>query len=314
MAKNSKIFKTLTQFWQAMTMVKADGTAVDFVEEADLTSGSAKTQIVDSTGTIGDITGENAFITQDILIEVARGNVPGMKMFSIVGKKNSISSSVLDDITGIPSTTVRPNPGGIQLELVSSSNEDSGAGGVNPAGTGIRSIDIHYLDNAGAEQSETVVIDGTTPVNTLAENIDFVQWIHAKTAGSAGVAVGNISLRNTAGSVTYEYVKLGGNQSLSAAFKVPTGKKGYVLGWQASGITKIIDIRLRATVERYDRTLIAGVFLFQDILILSDDSSGWIPFDVPKQMPAGAIIKLSAISSAAGGDAAGQFDILLIDD
>jgi hypothetical protein len=31
-------------------------------------------------------------------------------------------------------------------------------------------------------------------------------------------------------------------------------------------------------------------------------------------MPAGTIIKISGISSAAGGDGAGQFDIIVVDD
>ena len=90
--------------------------------------------------------------------------------------------------------------------------------------------------------------------------------------------------------------------------------KGYVVGWQASGVTKRIDLRLRATVERFDRTLIDGVFLFQDILVLANSTSGYIPFMVPLLMPAGAIVKMSAIGDVVGGDAGGQFDIVLIDD
>jgi len=251
---------------------------------------------------------EQALSTTSFLFEVARGSIPGIKMYSIPGRKDSLSSSVLDDLTQIPSTTVVPSPGGIQLELVSSSGDD------DSGGTGAQTIDIHYLDTSGDEQEETVIMNGATPVDTVATDIDFVQWIHAKTVGAGGVAAGNISLRNTAGSVTYEYITAGGNQSLSAKYKVPTGKTGYVVGWQASGITKKIDLRLRATVERFDRSLISGVFLFQDILVLNDATSGWIPFEVPLKMPAGAVVKMSAISNAAGGDAAGQFDVILVDD
>ena len=141
-----------------------------------------------------------------------------------------------------------------------------------------------------------------------------MQWIHAKTVGSLGIAAGNISLTDTGGVTIFEYVVAGGNQSLSAKYKVPTGHTGYVVGWQCSGITKKIDTRLRATVERFDRTLVPGVFLFQDITVLNDATSGWIPFSVPLKMPAGAEIKLSAISSAAGGDGAGQFDIMIVED
>jgi len=251
---------------------------------------------------------EGALSVTSFLFEVARGNVPGMKMYSIPGRKDALSSAALDDLTQIPGTIVVPEPGGIQLELVSSSASDTSAG------TGAQTVDIHYLDTSGIDQQENVIMAGLTPVNTVATDIDFVQWIHVKTVGTGGVAAGNISLRDTAGAVTYEYLSAGGNQSLSAKYKVPTAKTGFVVGWQASGMTKKIDLRLRATVERFDRTLNPGVFLFQDILVLNDTSSGWIPFLAPLKMPAGAVVKLSGISAAAGGDGAGQFDILLVDD
>ena len=254
------------------------------------------------------VNNEAALSVTDFLFEAARGSIPGIKMFSIPGRKDSLSTSALDDLTQIPGTIVSPEPGGIQLEVVSSSTSDTSAG------TGIQTLDLHYLDTSGAEQTELITLDGTTPVNTVATDIDFVQWCHAKTVGTAGVAVGNISILDTTGTTTYEYISAGGNQSLSARYKVPTGKTGYVVGWQASGITKKIDLRLRATVERFDRSLIPGVFLFQDILVLNDTASGYIPFALPLKMPAGAVVKMSAVSAAAGGDAAGQFDIVLVED
>jgi len=251
---------------------------------------------------------ESALSVTSFLFEVARGNITGIKMFSIPGRKDGLSSAVLDDLTQIPATTVVPEPGGIQLQLSSSSANDTSAG------TGVQTLDVHYLDTSGVEQQETIIMNGVTPVNTVATDIDFIQWIHTKTVGAGGVAAGNISAEDTGGAVVYEYLAAGGNQSLSAKYKVPTAKTGYVVGWQASGMTKRIDLRLRATVERFDRTIIPGVFLFQDVVVLNDTSSGWIPFMVPLKMPAGAIIKLSAISSAAGGDGGGQFDIMIVDD
>jgi len=253
------------------------------------------------------VNNEDALSTTDFLFEAARGSVQGVKMYSLPGRKNAISSTVLDDLTQIPGTTVVPEPGGIQLQLVSSSASDTAAG------TGIRTVDLHYLDSNGLEQVEEITLNGVAPVNTVATDIDYVQWVHAKTVGTGGVAAGNISVQSVGGATTYEYVTAGGNQSLSAKYKVPSDKTGFIVGWQASGITKNIDLRLRATVERFDRSLVPGVFLFQDILVLNDATSGWIPFMVPLKMPAGAVVKISAISSAAGGDAAGQFDIVLID-
>jgi hypothetical protein len=255
------------------------------------------------------LSSENALSTTNFLFEVARGHISGIKMFSIAGRKNSISATVLDDLSEIPSTIVVPEPGGIQLEVVSSNGQD----GV--AGTGIVTLELHYLDSSDDEQSETIIMDGTTPVTTNATDINFIQWMHAKTVGSNGAAVGNLVMRTVGGAGTdYEYISAGGNQSLSARYKVPNGKTGYVIGWQSSGITKQVDLRLRATVERSNRALLPGVFLFQDVVVLNDSTSGWIPFDVPLMMPSGAVVKLSAQADSVGGDAGGVFDIVLVDD
>jgi len=252
---------------------------------------------------------EKALSITNFLVEVARDNIEGMKMYSIPARKDNVSTSVLDDFTQIPGTTVYQRPGGIQLEIVSSSGSDDAVGG-----TGLLTAEIHYLDSSGVEQEETISLDGAAPVDTIATDIADVQWVHSKTVGSAGIAVGNISLRDTSGTTVYEYISAGGNQSLSGRYKVPTGKTGYVIGWQVSGISQKMDIRLRATVERFDRTLIPGVFLFQDLFLANDSASGWVPFEVPLKMPAGAVVKMSGISFNAAGDAGGQFDILLIDD
>lgn len=250
---------------------------------------------------------EGAMSVTNFLVEVSRGNIPGMKLYNIPGRKDGISATVLDDLTQIPATTVAPEPGGIQLQVVSSSPNDASGN------TGIRELDIHYLDTAGIEQEEMITMDGQTPVNTVATDIDFVQWTHARAVGANGVAVGNISISDTTPTVVYEYILAGGNQSLSGRFKVPVDKTGFVMGWKSSGIIKEIDLRLRATVERFDRSLLPGVFLFQDAEVLNDSTSGWMPFDAPLRMPSLAVVKISAISKAAGGDAGGAFTILLID-
>lgn len=250
------------------------------------------------------------FGSTDWLVEVARGRVEGAKVYVIVGRKDEISSTVLDDISQIPSTTVIPDPGGTQLEVVSSSGDDDGS----PVGSGIRTLDLHYLDTPGDEQEETITMNGVTAVTTVATDISDIQWMHAKTVGAGGVAAGNIALRTVGGAgIDYEYISAGGDQSLGCHYHVPNGKIGYLLGWHCTAITKQIDFRLRATVERFDRTLLPGVFLFQDVMVLNDGSSPWVDLRGQGPLPAGATIKVSGLSAAAGGNAGAMFKILLID-
>lgn len=253
-------------------------------------------------------TGEAIPVT-DPGLEIARGNVAGQVAYSIVGRKDGVSQTVLDDISQIPTTTVIPDPGGIQMEVVSSSPNDANGG------TGINSVVVHYLDSAGDEQEETILMNGVTPVNTVSIDFNKIQWMHAKTVGgiTGKIAAGNISLRDTAGVTTYEYIAAGGNQSLSCRYHIPTGKTGFIQGWIATAIEKQVDFRLRATVDKSDMSLLADVFLFQDAAVLQNTSSSWRPFPVPKEIPAGATIKVSGLSSAAGGNAGVSFDVLLID-
>ena len=244
----------------------------------------------------------------DFMAEVGKGNIAGHKVYTIPGRKDSLSTSVLDDITQIPGTTVTPRPGGIQLELVSSSAADDGS----PVGTGAQTVDIHYLDSSGDEQEETVTMNGLGAVTTLATDIADVQWLHTRAVGANGVAVGNISLQGVGGGTVYEYLAAGGNQSLSGRYAIPNGKTGYIVGWMCSAIVKQIDFRLRATVERHDRALVSNVFLFQDAVVLVDAPSGFITMPYPA-CPAGSVVKISGISAAAGGNAGGSFQIMLVD-
>ncbi len=252
--------------------------------------------------------------TRDFLIEVAKGNIAKHRLFTIPGRKDSVSTTVLDDITQVPGTTVLGNPGtftgsgGVGLEIVSSSTNDDG----NPVGSGVRTVDIHYLDETGAEQEETVTMDGQTVVTTTATDIAAIQWIHAKTVGAGGVAAGNISLQGLSGGTVWEYVLAGGNQSLSGRYHIPVGHTAIIIDWSISALNQKIDLRLRATCDRFTRTLTPGVFLFQDAMVLL--SSILTERCVVAKVPALATVKISGISFTAAGDAGVSFRILIIED
>lgn len=249
------------------------------------------------------------FIPRDFYLEISRGNVAGMKVYTIPGRSDGVSQTALEDVSQIPGVTILPRPGGIQLEIISTSGNDTAAG------SGVQSIDIHYLNPAGVEQEETCPTNGLVAQLTAKSDFADIQWMHTRTIGTpGGTAAGNISLRGVGGGTVYEYIQAGGNQSLTCRYVVPTAKKGFLLGWEVSAITKRIDFRLRATVERFDRTLVPDVFLFQDAVVLQDAPSAWRPFTSPSSIPASGVVKASAISAAAGGDAGASFDILIIDD
>ena len=249
---------------------------------------------------------------QEFFFEVAQDNVEGMKGFVIPGRRDGVSAVGLVDITQIPSTAAPfaiPDPDGQQLEILSSNANDV------TAGSGVQIMELEFLDSNGVEQFEDLILNGTSPVPTASTDVGKIQWMHGTEVGSNTVSEGNITLRQStaAGGEIYEYIAAGGNQSLSCRYTVPSEKTGYILGWQASGIIKVLDFRLRATVDRF-RRISQQAFNFQDAVVVDDGLSGWINFEVPLKCPAGSQIKASAVSAAAGGNAGCQFQILLVDD
>lgn len=101
------------------------------------------------------------------------------------------------------------------------------------AGTGARTIRITYLDQTGAGPfTETLTMNGTARVNTVATNICFIEQIEVMTAGSGGVNAGIITLFTlpTAGGTAIGTINAGDNQTFWAHHYVPTGKVCNVTG------------------------------------------------------------------------------------
>src|SRR5512139_3268256 len=126
---------------------------------------------------------------QDYATAVARGDVLNAEPFGGYGELTT-AGAVNNQIIWPDGVYTIPPAAGVQMSLVSTSASD----GV--AGTGIRSLDIHYLDNTLTPQIETVVLNGLTPVLTVATNIRFIQCMHMITFGTGKAAAGVITATN----------------------------------------------------------------------------------------------------------------------
>ena len=162
--------------------------------------------------------------SNEFLTDVARGVYPDKEPFGAFGKKK-------DALTGSgviwPNGTFEIPPAtGYQMEIVSTSTEDSAAG------TGIRTMEMHYLDVDLEPQAIEVALDGTNIVQiSTPKNIRFVQCLHLLTAGTLRSAVGNISVTETGvPAQPYSYISIGDNRCSSSARMVPAGKRCLVYG------------------------------------------------------------------------------------
>ncbi len=247
----------------------------------------------------------NVILTRsDYVTETSLGNVPGRSYMTALGERDTMAVVTTgedvwrgNELSPAPtSTTTIPTPSaaGEQMTVVSEDAAD------NATGTGVRTLNLHYIDAAGDEKVELVTLNGTTGVDTVATDIRFINDMHTVSKGSNGVAEGHIKIYKT-GSVglVYNMIAEGGNQSLVPHRMVPAGYKLVLKRWSCSEAQgKRVAFRIRSTDQH--GVLYEGVFCFKDTQYLNRTTSGDIKlYDT---IPALSIIKVSAWSTAAGGE------------
>ena len=241
----------------------------------------------------------NLSVTRDLIgvatgLSVARGDIAGSKCFEGFGEVTTEGDEDNIDVWIADNTQPEPFTAGYQPNLISSSTNDTAAG------IGIRTVDVHYLDVLGAEQTERVILNGTTLVNMSSTDVMFINDMHAVSVGSNLVAFGNVDARRT--TTVTQRIGLAGNLSLSSMRQVPAGKNLFVSGWHASAVSdgggKEATMRLRSSSD-ISGNLFSGVYVFKDTVKAVESATGWLPFPVPIHIPALATIKVSTWTSGA---------------
>jgi hypothetical protein len=97
-------------------------------------------------------------------------------------------------------------------------------------GTGIRTLRIDYLDTNGVAQSETISLNGVTAATSTATDIESIIAVTAATVGSAGAAVGVVTVQGVGAGAVYAEIEAGGCVELAASYTVPAGRVGYLAG------------------------------------------------------------------------------------
>lgn len=202
------------------------------------------------------------------MLDVARGLVPGAQPYSSYGKR--VTAGAESNVLWPNGAYSFPSSSGVQLALVSSSANDSSAG------TGIRTVEVHYLDANLIDRTEVVTLNGTTPVNTVATNIRFVQCMHMLTFGSGKVAAGNISASN--GGNNYSYIATGDVRCSSSVRMVPAGKRLIINAVYAGSISGVAAASTTVSIattyfDGHDYTS-SSIFIPMSTAAFQDNSSG----------------------------------------
>lgn len=240
---------------------------------------------------------------RDLLI----GSIPNSQQFRVTGYNGDVGTSQ-EDIWEVGGIYAYPPAGGIQMRVVSTSASDAAAG------TGARTVRFTYLDAGHNTQHENVTLNGTTPVNTVATDILRVQDFHVATVGSSDTgSAGDITLTNTAGSVTYSKMSVSVNRARQALYTVPANKRAFIVAWRAGGVIDAninaftwIRATLRATCDwEFVRT--ERVFQSKSQAMLTNSTLNTV-FGVPINLPEKTDIKIVVSSSHTGSICTGGFE------
>jgi hypothetical protein len=216
-----------------------DGVAIPVATSRLLLAGSdyavaspkAFTPKVDSLGNLYAIT---SAVSQNTVTGLASGTI-------------SLGGGSSGNLQVIRATTYNEPTANGQRSIVSSSASDAAAG------VGARSVKITYLDATGAGPfTETLALNGVTPVNTASLTICFIEKMEVLTVGTTGSNVGTITLLTATGGggtvigtigIGNIVAAVGDNQTLWAHHYVPVSR--------VSRVSSILVASIAAGVAAY---------------------------------------------------------------
>lgn len=166
------------------------------------------------------VNGATVVETHPYLWSISEGDVPGHTTFEHTAFATTATTSRQAIVAG----TWNEQSTGSQRSIVSTSGADSAGG------TGARKVLIDYIDSSGASLTETVTLNGTTPVNTVATDIKWINDLIIIEAGTGLYASGTISLYSgiSGGGVVMGQIISGSSKLQSSYYYVPAGKNAYV--------------------------------------------------------------------------------------
>jgi hypothetical protein len=236
--------------------------------------------------------------------DIAEGNVTNHSSWSKIGFHAAIGATELDmmpwaAVTGGLGWTYTFPTGALTMTIVSDSTEDD-ADKTPAAGTGAYTVTVYYLTTAFAEKNITVTMNGTGAV-TVATDIYRVQNARVVTAGTAGRAVGNITIAS--GGQTYGFISATKTRQRQCVWTVPTGKTLYITNIAFScaqqATSKYVRFTTRANYDEKSNTVLQrGLFMpFNEIALNNTAFSREL--SPPTKLPATTDLKVSAIADSA---------------
>lgn len=223
---------------------------------------------------------------REFIIEVAKGNVPGHSVIKISGRNPDVDSGTdPEDLWANGGTMSWPTTADT-LDVVSTSADDDGAPTTN---TGVQTLYIEGLDGSWDEVSETVTLNGTTPVTTSNSYIRIKEAYGINAGTYHGSNAGIITADDTTtGTNRMLNIPAGVGRTQLGRYSVPNGFTAYLLGAHMSVDTRAsrtATITLYKVENANDTTQPYGARITLEVFDGVAGDSPWRPA-VPTQLPA----------------------------
>jgi hypothetical protein len=207
-------------------------------------------------------------------LQVARGQIQGHRSVVVFGFNPDVDTSQVS-VWPLPSLITFPSAA-LQMTVSSTSTNDTSAG------TGARTIVVQGLDANYNEFSETVTMNGQTPV-TMVASLLRVNYAYVLTAGSGNGAAGDIYIGTgtvTAGvpATIYDVVKFDYNTTITGSWTVPAGYTAYVSqglfsSGQAGGSNQVQGRLLTRGTDNIRRTAGVADYVFEYPIVIQEKTT-----------------------------------------
>jgi len=255
-------------------------------------------------------------VSRDIRTAAALGELPQVDAVGKYGRAPSgvqiTATDIWDRADATPTQQLWTAPTQARVHAIVSSSGDD-----DSAGTGCKTLSVYGLTDWDTDEvSETIIMDGATPVNTVNSYV-IIHRMVALTWGSAGPNVGTIKATAATDTTITAVILAGIGQTRMAIYGVPSTKKfvvddvyGYILS--GGGATTAADIKL--LVNPIPDSELAGFISKFEYSITKAGNAGWVHRFLPERVFSGpCIVKLQAIGSAADLDVMAGFGGELVD-
>lgn len=171
--------------------------------------------------------------------DISGGKISGHTSIEVQGEADTLSNTSYDTIWNVGGLLTYLSAAE-QLYIVSDNANDTSAG------TGARTIKLYGLDTNWNEITETITMNGITPVLSVNSYLRLFK-AEVETVGSdtSQTNIGNITIKNNAQTITLSQISAGDGQTLNSFWTVPAGKTFNLLAFYASAMKgKNLSIRM----------------------------------------------------------------------